>query len=55
LFFLHADRPLYVIRIGDRRKLLGRDLDRFAVEARKTIETKLAAPILLFTTKFPMI
>ena len=43
LLFFHGDRPPNVIWIGDRRKLLGRNLDRFAVEGRKTIETKLAA------------
>src|SRR4029434_8164681 len=43
LRFFHADGPQHVIRIGGRGKLLARDLDRFAVERRKTVETKLAA------------
>jgi hypothetical protein len=32
LLFFSADRPLSVIWIGDRGELLGRNLDRFAVE-----------------------
>jgi len=43
LFFFHANRPLHVIWIGDRRELLGRDFDRFSVECWKPIETKPAA------------
>ncbi len=43
LLFFHADPTLHVIWIGDHRELLGRDLDRFAVERRKPIETKLTA------------
>ena len=43
LLFFPANRPLHVIRIADRGELLGRNLDRFAVEARKAIETELTA------------
>src|SRR5690242_16530005 len=38
-----ADVSLHVIRIGACRKLLGRDLDRFAVAGWKTVKTKFAA------------
>ncbi len=43
LLFFHAGRPMRSIRIGERRELLGRDLDRFAVEGRKPVETELTA------------
>ena len=38
--FLWADWSLHVIWIGDRCELLGRDLDRFAIECRKPIDAE---------------
>src|SRR3954453_4356138 len=41
--FLWADWSLHVIWIGDYCELLGRDLDRFAVECRKPIDAEFTA------------